>query len=107
LTYIVAILTYPIQKIDEVIKLAAEVTPKYPPNESLSTAICPGAIKTTKNGITSIYISEVKPGKLQEALTLTSELLVNYRNIEGFNYTVEVFSNTAEAYGALGLTAPQ
>ena len=105
--YIVVTSWYPSHK-------ALEVAPKYleamqavPDDENLYSSVVPVAVTTTKDGFKTTSISEVKPGKLEEALELGQKRLVMFWEIEGFEYSIEVQSTAAEALARIGMSTPE
>ena len=105
--YIVSFACWPSDKTDEVVKKAIEVVQKYPPDPSLGEPLVPNAVKATTNGIRTIGITEVKEGKLEEAMTRATNSAVMYSSIAGFEWSVEVWYTVAEAYAAIGKTPPE
>lgn len=96
---------YPTHKIDEVVKKNLEIVPKYPPNPSLGESVVTAA-KGVDQGIVSLTVYEVKEGKFDEAMEIWMKGAAEFRNIEGLEYSIEVWATTAEAMGALGMTPP-
>ncbi|GAG71361.1 unnamed protein product, partial [marine sediment metagenome] len=73
----------------EVAKKYIEVFKKFPPNKAPGKAIIPVAVTTDKNGINILTISEVDDDDaqtFQDALNWASDNMVEYINIEGFEY---------------------
>ena len=97
---------YPSHKVDEVVKVYFEVTQKYPPDATLATA-GPLAIKQTAKGIKAITIWEVEPGKFEAAYNRTAEAMAMFRNIEGYEYSIEAYSTAAESLASIGIELPQ
>ncbi|MFX1395253.1 MAG: hypothetical protein ACFFAH_17040 [Promethearchaeota archaeon] len=52
-------------------------------------------------------ISEVKQGKLEEALKYAGDSMIPYFPIEGFEYKVRVWSTIIEAMEYIGMKAPE
>ena len=104
--YIVVRTCWPSAKIPEIIKIAIEVAKKYPPDDSLGEDIVPNAVKATTDGIKTISVTEVKEGKLEEAIKRTNNSVVMYAPIEGFEASIEVWSTLPEAYATLGKVPP-
>ena len=104
--YILTKAWWPSDKTEEVVKKGFEVASKYPPDHSLSETIVQNCVKANKRGILNITIGEVKKGKLEEALTLAQKSVVEYHNIVGFEYSIEVWSNAIEAFATVGRTPP-
>jgi hypothetical protein len=105
--YILSKAWWPSDKTEEVVNKGYEVFSKYPPDPSLAEVVVQNCVKPTKKGILSISISEVKKGKLEEALTQARKNGVEYHNIAGFEYSIEVCSTTVEAFGLIGRTPPE
>lgn len=55
----------------------------------------------------NISIEEVKKGRLEEAITRAQQNAVEYHNITGFKYSIEVWSNAVEAFALIGRTPPE
>ena len=98
--------TYPLSEADEVGKKWLEVSKKFPPDRSIAKTVVQAAVKATTEGITVIAISEVKPGKVAEALDLAGKLAVEFGSIKGLNIAIEILSTAVEAMGILGLKPP-
>jgi len=60
-------------------------------------------INTNKKGLEIIGITEVKEGKLSEALARVYNYLREFWDIDGFSYKVEVMPNLQEGFEVLGL----
>ena len=105
--YILTKAWWPSDKTEEVVNKGFEVASKYPPDPSLSETVVQNCVKATKRGIINISIAEVKEGKLEEALTISRKTAVEYHNIKGFEYSIEVWSNAVEAFATIGRTPPE
>ena len=97
---------YPSHKVDEVVKKYLEVTPKYPPDPSMGKALV-SATKILEQGVKSFTAYEVKEGKLEEAISIWTKGIAEYRNIEGYETSIEVWATSAEAFGAIGMKRPE
>jgi len=53
-----------------------------------------------------IGISDVKEGKLEDALKRAGDFMVMFQNIAGFEYTVRVYSKVEEAMASIGMDMP-
>ena len=104
--YLIMTSLYPSEKAPEVGARYLEALAKYPPDESLTTQVVPAAVITTHHGIKVIGISDVKDGKLEEALRRTGDIMVMFHSIAGFEYTVEVYSKVEEAMSSIGMDMP-
>ncbi len=97
---------WPSDKTEEVVNKSFEVASKYPPDPSLGEAVIQNCVNTTKKGIVNISVVEVTKGKLEEALTVSRKNAVEYHNIAGFEYSIEVWSTAIEAFATIGRTPP-
>ena len=98
---------WPSDKTMEVVNKGVEVVSKYPADPSISEEVVPNCVKAAKNGIINISIDEVKPGKLEEALTRARKAAAEYHNIVGFEYSIEVWATAVEAFATIGRTPPE
>ena len=105
--YIITTSLYPSHKGPEVAERYLEAIAKYPPDENLATQVVPAAVKSTHEGIKVLGISEVKEGKLEEALARAVNLMVMFQNIEGFEYTTEIHYKVEEALALIGMSPPE
>jgi len=104
--YIVAINTYPSHKQNEVIKKYIEVTAKYPPNEDTGTVVAQ-PVAFTNNGFKVVSIWETKKGKLEEALTRINTYFYEFKDIEGYETDIKVWSTFPEAISIAGIPTPE
>ena len=105
--YIITTSLYPSDKAPEVAERYLEAIKKYPPDENLSTAVVPAAVKATHQGIRVIGIDEVKEGKLEEAYNRAVNMLVMFQSIVGFEYTMEINFKVEEALSLIGMSLPE
>ena len=104
--YLVTTSLYPSEKAPEVGARYLEALEKYPPDESLTTQVVPAAVTTTHKGIKVFGTSDVKEGKLEEALRRAGDFMVMFNSIAGFEYTIRVYSKVEEAMSAIGMDMP-
>ena len=97
---------FPPTKGTDVAKKAIEAFKKFPADESIAIQLVQGLIGD-RQGIKSISISEVKEGKLEEALTRTGETLRFIAEVEGVTYKVDLMTTPQEAYETVGMKAPE
>ncbi|MCK4479886.1 MAG: hypothetical protein KAV01_05110 [Candidatus Lokiarchaeota archaeon] len=107
MVYIVTTIIFPSHKAPEAAKKFLEALSKYPEDESLGETAVNAAIKTSTFGIRVLNVATVKKGKLEESLTRGNEILAMYNEIEGFEYTMEVWQEPAEALATLGMKMPE
>ena len=105
--YIITISLYPSDKGTEVAERYFEALAKYPPDENLATQIVPAAVKSTHDGLSVIGISDVKEGKLEEALNRTVNMMVMFQDIEGFEYSTDIHYKVEEALAMIGMSLPE
>ena len=102
--YIITTSLYPSHKASEVAERYLEAMSKYPPDENVGTEVVPAAVKAVHEGIKVTGIVEAKEGKLEEALNRTSNMMVMFQSIEGFEYTTEIHYKVEEALALIGMS---
>ena len=102
--YIITTSLYPSHKGPEVAERYLEAIAKYPPDENVGAEVVPAAVKAVHEGIKVTAIVEVKEGKLEEALNRTSNMMVMFQSIEGFEYTSEINYKVEEALALIGMS---
>ncbi len=107
MVYIFTTAIFPSHKAPEAAKMFLEQLSKYPDDESLGETLVNAAVKTTTCGIRVVSVSKVNKGKLEESLTRGNEILAMYNEIEGFEYSHEVWSEAGEALATLGMKMPE
>ena len=105
--YLITTSLYPSEKAPEVAKKYFEVLKKYPPDENLGNQLVPSAVKATHQGIQGIGITEVKEGKLEEALTRVVNMMAMLISIPGFEYKTEIHLTVVEALETIGMKLPE
>ena len=99
---------WPHHAAEDVGKAYIEVMKKYPVDKSLYKAAVSACIKATNEGFKGLAVDDVKEGKLQEALARSWEIAAFYgTQIEGFEYSIEVWATVIEAYASIGKTPPE
>jgi hypothetical protein len=104
--YLIMTSRYPSDKVPATAERYLEILAKYPHDESLSEEIVPVAVKSTHKGIKSFSISDVKEGKLDAAYKRAVNSMAMFQSVEGFEYTIEVYSKVDEAMAAIGMEMP-
>jgi len=107
--YLITFTKWPSDKSMEVVKKAIESNKKFTEDESLGEDLIPGnAIKSTSEGDKTITVLKVSKGKLEEAYS-RAQAVGNFfaMSIEGFEYTIEVWSTVEEAYSSIGQKPPE
>ena len=105
--YIIYSVVYPSHKAKEVAEKYIEMVAKYPTDENLTTEIIPAAVKRTEKGIKVITVAEVKPGKIEEALLYGENGMAMFNDIQGYEYSLDVYLTAEEALATLGMSMPE
>ncbi len=98
---------YPTHIRDEVLKKWVEARRKFPDDPSLQEVIVNVASNTTKDGVKVVSIGKAKEGKLEEALTRVGTMMLMFQDIEGFEYTTELYATIEESLAAMGVKMPE
>jgi hypothetical protein len=98
---------WPSGKSEQVGKRYLEAVKKYPDDRSISKPILRGAIWTTDEGMHSITVESVKPGKVKEAMDQATNQELMMATIEGWKYNIHIAYDLAEAMPLIGLKAPE
>ncbi len=93
---------YPPDMVDDVVNKYMEVMEKFPVDESVAVPVIPAAITSTKKGIETIVISEVKPKKLDEAIERITQSMVMFHSVPGYRYEVKTWMTLEEALKSVG-----
>jgi len=96
MVYIVVKVFYPTHQNEVVSARNIEMTAKFPPDNSIAEPVIPLAARATKEGIEAMGINLVKEGKFDEALIRTGRAMVMFNDIEGFEYSLEVWLTLPE-----------
>ena len=70
------------------------------------TDLVPEVVSSNRKGIKVVSITEVKEGKLQEALTWVGTRMISFQSIKGFEYKIRLWSTVVEALEPLGMSLP-
>jgi len=103
---VITTFAYPSHKQNEIVKRYLQVRKKYPLDESLGENVA-SPVKVTTDGIRVLNIIIVKEGKLEEVLKNRQKDNQQYMDIEGFEFSFEVWSTFEEALGIVGLEIPE
>ena len=104
--HIMSTLWFPPTKRIDVAKKAIESFKKFPADENISIQLAQGLVGD-RQGIKSISISEVKEGKLEEAIAHALEILVFLAEIEGVTYKIDLMTTPVEAYTSVDMKPPE
>lgn len=95
--YIVTESLYPSDKAKEVAQMYLKAMEKYPDDASLATPVVPAAAHSTLQGISVTIIYEIKKGKAEEAYAIAVNRTAMFRDIQGFESTINIYYNLEEA----------
>ena len=93
---------WPATRSAEVAKLYLETMKKYPDDNSVAKRVGLGAIWAVKEGMHNITIYSIKPGKIKEAMDLSTKRLLMLSSIEGFKYQINIAYDVVEAMPLVG-----
>lgn len=99
--YIVSTTWYPLFLADKVAQRYLETLQKYPIISEIKRVV-PAAVATTKKGIEVFIVDEVKREDVGKANDYLAKFLVEFRDIEGFNYQIRSLSTLSEAMKYIG-----
>ena len=107
MVYIITEHWWPPNKSEEVGKIYLEVMQKFPDDRSIAKPVVQSAVWPVEGGMHSMTVSTVQPGKVKEAMDMSSNrLLMLGTAIEGFRYTMNIAYDLVEAMPFVGLKAP-
>ena len=98
---------FPTSKSAEVGKKFLEVVKQFPPDKTISKVIVRVGVRTTKDGMKSFSIYEIKEGKLKEFMNLAYKQILIYSEIEGYKTEMEFYMSGVEALPLVGLEMPE
>jgi len=98
---------FPISKAKEVGKRYLEVSRKFPPDKTLGKDILRLGTRIIGDEVESIGLVEVKEGKYDEYLELTTKVELMYADIEGINFKVDLFLSGVKSLPLVGLEMPE
>ena len=104
--YLIMTSRYPSDKVPAVAERYLEVLAKYPHDESLSEQIVPVAMKSTHKGLKGMAISDIKEGQLDAAYTRAVNSMAMFQSVEGFEYSIDIYSKVDEAMASIGMDMP-
>ena len=107
MVYIVIEIWYPPGKESEAGRKYLEVMKKYPADDSLGEAIIPFAVNSTPEGIHSFTVTEIKKGKLEEAIKVSTRNMLEFSSIEGMRYQIRTYFTAPEAMSLISLKMPE
>ena len=106
MVYIITEHWWPPGSSEQVGKIYLDVMKKFPDDKSISKPIIRSAVWPVCEGMHSITVSSVQPGKVKEAMDIAMNRLLALSTIEGFRYVVNIAYDLVEAMPFVGLQAP-
>ena len=100
--YIVSESWFPASKAREIAKMYLAVMQKYPDDPLIFKPIVQASIHAVKEGLHTIGISSVEPGKTKEAMDLVTKRELMTSSIEGYRYHLYIAYNITEAMQLIG-----
>lgn len=88
-------------------KIYMEARKKYPDDRTISKPVVRSAVWPVQEGMHSITISSVQPGKVKESMEIAHNRLLMMSAIEGFRYQINIAYDLVEAMPLVGLKAPE
>ena len=106
MVYLVIELWYPPGKESEAGNKYLEIMKKYPADPSISEAVIPFAINTTPEGTHTFTVSNVKKGKVEDAIKRATRNMLEF-SIEGLRYQIRTYLTATEAMSLIKLKMPE
>jgi hypothetical protein len=100
--YLISFAWYPLSQTNTVAQKYLEMFQKLPVISCIKR-IVPAANAATKEGIEVMVVDEVKQEDVGEALDYLSRFLIEFRDIEGFNFHIRTFSTLTEGMAYIGV----
>ena len=101
--YIITNSLYPNDKAKEVANMYLKMMTKYPDDNSLGNRVVPVAVRPTIEGIKVMTITEIKKGKLEDAMSFITNRMAMFMDIPGYRYAIKTYMNIEEALKTIGM----
>ena len=99
---------WPHGKSEEVGKIYLDVMKKFPDDKSITKPILRSAIWAEKEGMCSVIVSDIQPGKVKDSVDMAMKrLLMTSKNVEGFRFVIHIANDLVEGMPIIGLQAPE
>ena len=84
-----------------------EIMKKYPPDSSVGTMVVPFMVNSTPEGTHTFTITDVKEGKLAQAIKDASRNMIEFGGgIEGLKYKIRTYLTAPEGMSLIDLGMP-
>ena len=84
-----------------------DVMKKFPDDKTISKPVLRSAIWALKDGMHSMTVSAIQPGKVKDSMDLAmNRLLMLAEAVDGFKYEVHIAYHLVEGMPMVGLAAP-
>ncbi len=105
--YLVVEIWYPPGNEAKAGKLYLEILKKYPPDNTISETVIPFAVNSTPQGTHTFTVSNVKKGKLEDAIKNATQNMLGFSEIEGMTYQIRTYLTAPEAMRFINLQMPE
>lgn len=100
--YIIIFTKFPTNSVEKVAQRYLELLQKYPIPDYIKRLV-PAATAASMEGHKSINVDEVKKKDLGDAMEYTTQFMIGFRDIEGYEYEIKVFVTVAEGLRYIGM----
>ncbi|MHA2280441.1 MAG: hypothetical protein ACXAC5_06290 [Promethearchaeota archaeon] len=84
-----------------------EIMKKYPPDSTVGTIVIPFMVNSTPEGTHTFTVTEVKEGKLEQAIKDASRNMLEFgAGIEGLKYQIRTYLTAPEGMSIINLGMP-
>ncbi len=94
--------SYPPHLANQVAQRYLEMLQKMPVPDYVKRLV-PAASTSSEKGIEVLNVDEIKKDKLGEAVEYASKFMLGFRDIEGFNWSIETWATISEALSYIGM----
>jgi len=106
MAYIVTSIKYPSHMGIEVGKKYLEALQQFPPSKTPGKVVIQAAVRSTTDGVNVFSITQVKDEEFIEAWRYIGNMAALFLEIEGLEYTMEVWAEVQDALELVGMKLP-
>ena len=106
MAYIVTSLKYLSHLGVEVGKKYLEAIKQFPPGKTPGKVIIQAAVRSTNDGIKVFSVTQVKDEEFIEAWRYIGNMMALFLEVEGLEYTMEVWAEVQDALEIIGMKLP-